>query len=55
MRISTHGTGQFRPTGFIASLVGRWREYRMLRDVESLSFDMMKDIGFRAADHANAK
>lgn len=55
MRTISHGTGHFGASGFLASLVGRWREYRMLRDAESLPFDVMKDIGFRAADRANAK
>lgn len=48
---STHDTA----SGFIASLIGKWQEYRMLRDAESLPFAVMKDIGFRAAEHANAK
>lgn len=55
MRTTTPLTGHFGRSGLLASLVGRWREYRMLRDAESLPFELMKDIGFRAADHANAK
>lgn len=38
----------FTTTGFIATIVGKWREYRMIRDIESLPYTVMKDIGFRA-------
>ena len=55
MHSTAHGTGHVAASGFLASLVGRWREFRMLRDAESLPFDVMKDIGFRATEHANAK
>lgn len=63
MHTTTYGTGQFtRPTrahftttGFVAAIVGRWQQYRMLRDAESLPYAVMKDIGFRAAEHKNAK
>lgn len=58
MRTTTSGTGQiagptrthFTTTGFIATIVGKWREYRMMRDLESLPYTVMKDIGFRAAE-----
>ena len=63
MRSTTYGSGQFNghgrthhvPGRFVASLIGKWREYRMLRDAESLPYDVMKDIGFRASEHTNAK
>lgn len=63
MRRTTYGTGQldgrtstqFATGGILASFVGKWKEYRMLRDAESLPFAVMKDIGFRAAEHTNAK
>ncbi|MBX9458901.1 MAG: hypothetical protein KL863_24245 [Rhizobium sp.] len=62
MRSSSYRTGpvsdhrrHFTSTGFIAAIVGRWREYRMMRDIESLPYAVMKDIGFRAAERANAK
>lgn len=63
MRSTTYGTGQFSgptrhhftSTGFIAAIVGKWREYRMMRDIESLPYSVQKDIGFRAAEHTNAK
>jgi hypothetical protein len=56
MRTTTSGTGRitgptrthFTTTGFIATIVGKWREYRMIRDFESLPYTVMKDIGFRA-------
>jgi hypothetical protein len=59
MSTITQGAGRtgasFGTSGIIASLVGKWREYRMLRDAEALPYAIMKDIGFRAADRANAK
>lgn len=63
MRSTTYGSGQFNghssthytASGFVASLIGKWQEYRMLRDAESLPYAVMKDIGFRAAEHTNAK
>lgn len=63
MRTTTYGTGQFTSptrthfttTGFIAAIVDKWQQYRMLRDAESLPYAVMKDIGFRAAEHTNAK
>jgi hypothetical protein len=63
MRSTASGSGQFsghssthyRASGFVASLIGKWQEYRMLRDAESLPYAVMKDIGFRAAEHTNAK
>ena len=63
MRSTTYGTGQFSghsrthftTTGIIAAIVGKWREYRMMRDIESLPYTVMKDIGFRATEHTNAK
>ena len=62
MRTTTYGIGHsgrtgthFTTTGFIAAIVGKWREYRMMRDIESLPYTVMKDIGFRAAEQTNAK
>ena len=63
MRSITHGTGRFghhegpySATGaFLSSLIGRWRQYRLLRDAESVPYDVMKDIGFRSSEQANAK
>lgn len=63
MRTTTYGTRQlsgwtnthFTTTGFVAAIVGKWREYRRMRDIESLPYTVMKDIGFRAAEQTNAK
>ena len=43
------------PTGIVAAIVCRWRSYRRIRDIESVPYTVMKDIGFRAAETANAK
>lgn len=63
MRTTTYGSGQFSgqtvshftPSGFVATIIGKWREYRRMRDIESLPYTVMKDIGFRAAEQTNAK
>lgn len=63
MRTTTYGSGRypghaghhFTTTGFVAAIVGKWREYRRIRDIESLPYTVMKDIGFRAAEQTNAK
>ncbi|UVC11613.1 hypothetical protein IHQ71_14095 [Rhizobium sp. TH2] len=62
MRSTTYGTGQFSGhsshfTGsrFIAAIVAKWQDYRMMRDLESMPYSVMKDIGFRSAEHKNAK
>jgi hypothetical protein len=59
----TYGTGQFTghtrthfiESGFIATLVAKWQDYRMMRELESVPYTVMKDIGFRAAEHKNAE
>jgi hypothetical protein len=33
----------------------KWREYRALRDIESVPYSVMKDIGFRSTEQMNAK
>jgi hypothetical protein len=45
----------FTTAGFVAAIVGKWREHRMMRDIESLPYSVMKDIGFRATEQTNAK
>jgi len=63
MRTTTYESGpysgrhgfHFTTTGFVAAIVGKWREHRMMRDIESLPYTVMKDIGFRAAEQTNAK
>jgi hypothetical protein len=54
-RLSRRTTPHFTTTGFVAAIVGKWRQYRMMRDIESLPYTVMKDIGFRAAEQTNAK
>ncbi|MGV3549574.1 hypothetical protein [Rhizobium sp.] len=41
-------THPFTTTGLIATIVGKWREYRMIRELESMPYTVMKDIGFRS-------
>ncbi|CAN7294930.1 hypothetical protein [Rhizobium sp. LjRoot254] len=62
MRSTTYGTGQFSGhsshfTGsrFIAAMVAKWQDYRMMREIESVPYTVMKDIGFRATERTNAK
>ena len=63
MRSTTSGMGRFTAptrshfttTGFVATIVGKWREHRAMRELESVPYSVMKDIGFRAAERPNAK
>ena len=34
----------------VARIVSAWRRYRAQREIEGLSYDQRKDIGFRAWD-----
>jgi hypothetical protein len=43
------------PTWLFATIAGKWREYRALRDIESVPYSVMKDIGFRSTEQMNAK
>jgi len=57
----TYATGQFTGharfigSGFIAPLVAKWQDYRTMRELESVPYNVMKDIGFRAAERTNAQ
>ena len=61
MRTTTYGTGQFTGTAtqsspsFLAAIAAMWHDYRLLRDLESVPFSVMKDIGFRGTEQMNAK
>lgn len=49
----THpGTGR-PPTGLIERIRSRWQEYRLVQTVESVPFEVMKDVGFPAAERQN--
>lgn len=55
--ISYRPTGQRNPfpsgggyVPFISRLADRWQQWRSLRELESLSDDMRKDLGWPAAD-----
>lgn len=50
-----HGRSHFTSSSFISTLVGKWQQYRRLRDIESLPYAVMKDIGFPAAENTDAK
>jgi hypothetical protein len=39
--------------GFVSYLRNRWREHQLLRSMELVPFDVLKDIGFPAAERAN--
>jgi hypothetical protein len=41
--------------GIISFIRGKWAEYRLMRSIESVPYDVMKDVGFPAAEHANEK
>ena len=47
-------TGTPQPqTGFISYIRSKWQEYRLMRTIESVPYDVMKDVGFPAAERAN--
>ena len=41
----------------VANLIGlvgrRWQEYRLMRAIESVPYDVMKDVGFPAAERTH--
>jgi hypothetical protein len=47
---SRHSSGI---SGFIAFISAKWSEYRLMRSIESVPYDVMKDVGFPAAERAN--
>lgn len=54
MTISGRYAGPARPhRGFISFLRSRWADYRLVRSIESVPFDVMKDVGFPAAERAD--
>jgi hypothetical protein len=37
-------------TRFLNNIVGRWQKWQSERDIEALSFDVRKDLGWPTAD-----
>jgi hypothetical protein len=47
-------SGRSRPHhGFISYIRSRWADYRLMRSIESVPYDVMKDVGFPAAERTN--
>jgi hypothetical protein len=51
-------TGRYAGTprphrGFLAFIRNRWTDYRLMRSMESVPYEVMKDIGFPAAERAH--
>jgi hypothetical protein len=44
------GTPSHPARDFFGRIVSAWRRYRVERELEGLSFDQRKDIGFRSWD-----
>lgn len=40
-------------SGVIGFVSARWREHRLMRQIESVPYDVMKDVGFPAAERAD--
>lgn len=56
MIISGRHSGPDMPHGgFISFIRSRWADYRLMRSIESVPYDVMKDVGFPAAERANEK
>jgi hypothetical protein len=52
--ITSRYSGTSRPhDGFISFIRGKWADYRLMRSIESVPYDVMKDVGFPAAERAN--
>lgn len=47
----TPGSPHF--SSFVTKIVDRWQHWRSEREIESLSLDMRKDLGWPAADDAS--
>lgn len=54
MTITGRYSGTPRPhSGFLSFIRSKWAEYRLMRSIESVPYDVMKDVGFPAAERAN--
>lgn len=54
--IAGQQTGPSRPQpGFISYVRSKWQEHQLMRSIESVPYDVMKDVGFPAAERANEK
>lgn len=62
MSISSFETGHysgsasrqsFGLSGIIAFVSAKWHEYRLMRSIESVPQDVMKDVGYPAAERAH--
>ena len=52
--IPSQYSGTDRPYhGFISFIRSKWAEYRLMRSIESVPYDVMKDVGFPAAERTN--
>lgn len=55
----SHYTGGHSPrlslslSGIVAFIGAKWSEYRLMRSIESVPYDVMKDVGFPAAERTN--
>jgi len=59
MTMTTLETGQYSgsqrpPSGFIAYLRSKWNEHRLMRSIEAVPYEVMKDVGYPAAERKNA-
>ena len=55
---SHHRSGHptfFSLSGIAAHISARWHEYRLMRSIEAGPYDVMKDVGFPAAENTNEK
>ena len=54
LSITGRYSGTPRPhSGFLSFIRSRWAEYRLIRTMECVPYDVMKDVGFPAAERAN--
>lgn len=43
----------FSLSGIIAFIGAKWHEYRLMRSIEAVPYEVMKDVGFPAAERTD--
>lgn len=44
---------QFGFISFISFIRSKWQEHQLMRSIESVPYDVMKDVGFPGAERTN--
>jgi hypothetical protein len=49
----SHEPHHFGLTSVLSAIRGKWHEYRLLRSMDAIPYDVMKDVGFPAAERTD--